>query len=75
MSASVAGKSAAAPTPWTTRAAIKARIDGAAAQAADAAVNTVTPTRNIRRNPTRSPSAPAVSKSPASVNVYAFSTH
>src|SRR5947209_14658167 len=43
------GRSAAAPTPWTTRAAMRTAIDGAAAHAADAAVNTAMPDRNIRR--------------------------
>ena len=69
ISASVAGRSAAAPNPCTTRAAISAGIDDAVAQATDAAVNTVAPNRNIRRRPTRSPNAPAVSNNPAKVSV------
>jgi len=74
-SASVAGSSAAAPAPWTARAPISQPIPGAVAHAADAAVNTAMPPSSMRRSPTRSPSAPALSSSAASGSVYPSSTH
>ena len=55
-SARLSGVISAAPAPWIARAAISAPEDGARAHAADAEVNSASPTVNIRRRPRRSPS-------------------
>ena len=58
----ICGIIAAAPAPWTNRAAMSAPMSGASPQASEASVNTATPSRNIRRRPARSPSrAPVIS--------------
>ena len=48
---SVAGFMIAAPTPWTTRAAISAPAVGARPQASEAAVKIASPTMKSRRRP------------------------
>ncbi len=45
------GVSAAAPTPWTTRAATSASTDGAIAHSAEPSVNSASPMTNSRRRP------------------------
>ena len=45
------GVSAAAPTPWTTRAATSASTDGAIAHSAEPSVNSASPITNSRRRP------------------------
>ena len=62
-SARLPGTSSAAPMPCTARAATSWPTPCAAAQAADASVNTAAPTRNTRLRPKRSPSAPPTSSS------------
>ena len=52
------GLSNAPPKPWTIRAPISWLSVWASAQAADASVNTTSPTRKIRLRPKRSPSFP-----------------
>jgi hypothetical protein len=59
----------AAPAPWTTRAATRAATLGATAQAAEAVPNATRPIANIRRFPTRSPTAPADSSRAANGSV------
>ena len=56
---------AAAPAPWTARAAISQPMPGASAHAADPAVNRPMPAANSRRRPNRSPSAAPVINSTA----------
>ncbi len=63
--ARVAGIIAAAPTARKARAAISASGVGESAAASEAAPKTTSPVRNIRRCPTRSPSVPLPSSSPA----------
>jgi hypothetical protein len=63
------GSTIAAPTPCTARDAIRLPMSGDSAQATDAAVNTASPTTNIRRRPNRSPSAAPVSSSTANVRL------
>lgn len=59
--ANTCGNITAAPSPWTSLAAIREPGPGARAQAADAGVNTLTPMRKHRRRPNRSPSrAPVI---------------
>ena len=74
-SASAAGASAAAPMPCTARAPTSAAADGANAQASDAAPNTASPTRNIRRRPAMSPARPVATSRPPNVSVYAVRIH
>ena len=74
-SVSVSGVTIAPPIPWTARAAISASIEGASAAAADAAVNRLSPTMNMRRRPKRSPRAAPVRRKTAKVSVYAFTVH
>ena len=64
-SVSESGMTAAAPMPWTARAAISVPASGASAQAADANENKARPATKIRRRPKRSPSADAVINSTA----------
>ena len=52
------GFRSAPPKPWTIRAPISWLSVWASAQAADASVNTTSPTRKIRLRPNRSPSLP-----------------
>ena len=59
-SAKASVMTSAAPPPWTARAAIRAPIVGASAQAAEASANSPRPAANMRRRPKRSPSAAAV---------------
>ena len=59
----ICGIIAAAPAPWTSRAAIRNANVGASPQASEAAVKASTPMRNIRRRPKMSPSrAPVISR-------------
>ena len=62
MIATIAETAPAPPSPWTKRATISSPCESASPHAADASVNTVTPTRKIRRRPIRSPSRPASSR-------------
>ncbi len=64
-SASVCGVIIAPPTPWIARAATSHSIDGARPHSADAAVNSATPRRNIRRRPKMSPARPDGSRNSA----------
>ncbi|SOR82062.1 hypothetical protein SCNRRL3882_5514 [Streptomyces chartreusis NRRL 3882] len=50
-------------------------MPGASAHAADDTVNTATPAQNTRRLPSRSPSAPPVSRNPAKTRVYPSVIH
>jgi hypothetical protein len=66
---SASGITSAAPAPWTARATISQPMPGAAAQAADASVNRPIPAMNIRRRPSRSPSAAPVNSSTAKLRM------
>ena len=55
----------AAPAPWSARAAISQPTDGASAHAAEAIAKKRMPAANMRRRPSRSPSAAAVISSTA----------
>ena len=68
ISASVAGIITAAPMPSSPRAPTSSHADGANAAANDATPNTTSPTMNIRRWPSLSPSVPVPSSSPASTS-------
>ena len=58
----ICGIVAAAPAPWTNRAAMSAVMFGATPQTAELRVNKTIPARNIRRRPRSSPSrAPVMS--------------
>ena len=74
-SVSVSGMTAAAPAPWTARAAISTPVVGASAAAAEATVKTPSPIANMRRRPKRSPRAAPVSSSTAKDSVYALTVH
>jgi hypothetical protein len=63
------GTSAAAPAPWTARAATSTPSDGAMPQAADATPKATSPPVNTRRPPSRSASAPPVSNRAAKAKV------
>ena len=65
MMESVAGSMNAAPTPWTTRAAMRNPAPVASPQARDESVKTSRPTTKIRRRPNMSASLPPVSMSTA----------
>jgi hypothetical protein len=69
------GTDNAAPAPWMRRAATRNPADGASAQAAEASVNSTGPAWSTRFGPTRSPSVPALSSSPAKTRVYPATTH
>ena len=68
-SASASVVISAAPAPWTTRAAISQPIVGASAHAAEATANRASPAANMRRRPSRSPSAAAVISSTAKLRL------
>ena len=68
---SVSGITMAPPTPWAARATSSAKIDGASAAAADAAVKIAIPIISSRRRPKRSPNAAPVNSRTANVSVYA----
>ena len=72
---SVAGIMKAAPMPWTARKATSQVSFGAKPMIRLDTPNTTTPNRNIRRRPKMSPSRPPVTRSTASVRVYAFTVH
>ena len=72
---SVNGITIAPPRPWAARATSSAKIDGASAAAADAAVKIAMPITSSRRRPKRSPSAAPVNSSTANVSVYALTVH
>lgn len=67
--ASEPGTISAAPSPSTSRAPTRKGAFGASAHAAEATVNTATPLQKTRRLPSRSPSAPPVSRNPARTRV------
>ena len=67
-SASELGKTIAAPSPCSARAAISSSDDGASAHSAEANVNTHSPITNSRLRPNRSASEPAVSWKTASTS-------
>ena len=60
---------AAAPRPWTARAAISASEEVLSAEAIEASVKTVMPASIIRRRPSRSPSVAAGSMNVANASV------
>ena len=60
---------AAAPSPWTTRPAIKSCTEGARAHSADPRVKIPSPAKKIRRRPSRSAVRPAVTSSEANTMV------
>ena len=68
-SASAIGMMAAAPAPWTARAAIREPTSGASAHAAEAATNSARPPANTRRRPRRSPIAAPVISSTAKLRL------
>jgi hypothetical protein len=72
ISPSEVGTTIAAPTAWSTRAAITSSTLGATATSADAARNAQRPTKNIFRRPTRSATLPAGTSSAANTMLYAF---
>ena len=69
------GVSSAAPMPCTARASIRTVASGAAPHRTEASANQATPIRKIFLRPYRSPRAPENSSRPASVSVYAVTTH
>ena len=75
MMAIVCGISAAAPRPWTRRAAISWPGVWATPQARLATVNSATPTMKTLRWPRRSPSRPKVISSRARTSTYPLTTH
>ncbi len=72
---SVAGFISAAPSPWTTRAAIRIVASPARPHASDESVKMARPTTNIRRRPKRSASLPPVSMNAPKVSAYPATTH
>ena len=74
MTLMICGIIAAAPAPWTNLAAISTPMPGASPHVSEASVNTPTPSRNIRRRPTRSPSRAPVISSIAYLTVYPATT-
>ena len=58
----------AAPTPWTPRETLSIVADWASPHASEAAVKATSPVVKTRRRPTRSETAPAVSRNAASVS-------
>ena len=66
---SATGAAIAAPPPCTALAATSIMIDGASTTPTEPAVNTASPTANIRRLPKRSPSAAPASRSTANESV------
>ena len=67
--ASEPGVSSAAPTPCSARMPMSRPETGATAHPIEATVNHTTPITNTRRRPSRSPSDPPSSSSPANANV------
>src|SRR3984893_14793111 len=65
----------AAPNPWTARASTNWRMFGARPQPTEATAKTITPTRNIRLRPNRSPSEPPTRINAPRSNPYASTTH
>ncbi len=61
---SAAGVMIAAPSPWNERAAISDVSDQARPARSEETVNTITPTRKIRRRPRRSAARPPSSRKP-----------
>jgi hypothetical protein len=66
---------AAAPSPWTARAATSTHSAGARPHAADATVNRAIPPSSSRRRPSTSPSRPALTISVVLARRYARTTH
>jgi hypothetical protein len=69
MIANAAGDSSAAPTPWPARPVTRTVPVWARPEASEAAVNTPSPARNIRRRPRVSASRPPSSSSPPKQSV------
>ena len=66
---SAAGETIAAPMPWTARAAISHASDCARPPSSDASENTISPSMNILRRPSRSAIRPPSSRKPPNVSV------
>jgi hypothetical protein len=64
----VPGSEAAAPTPMTTRPAMRKSVSGATAAMTDPAMNTATPVNMTFLRPSRSPMVPKLSMRPAKVS-------
>ena len=73
-SASAAGASIAAPTPWSAREAISCPWLCESPPASDAPPNTSSPIMNMCRRPRRSAIRPPSSSSPPNAKMYAFAT-
>src|SRR5262245_21263272 len=73
--ASTCGAFIAAPTPWTTRAAMSSAADADRPAARLAAPKTPTPARNSRLRPNRSPRLPAMIRIAANASRYPDTTH
>ena len=67
-SASAIAATIAPPTPCTARAVTRNACEFASPQASEASVNSVSPIRNTRRAPKRSPSRPPSSMKPPNVS-------
>ena len=65
---SVAGFISAAPTPWSTRAAISSSLESARPHQSEAIVKTAMPTTKISRRPYASATLPPISISAANVS-------
>ena len=73
--ASAAGATAAAPSPWTARAATSTPALRLSPHARDAPAKSARPAMNTVRRPRRSASRPASTRNPANASVYALTTH
>jgi hypothetical protein len=71
----VPGSEAAAPTPMTTRPAMRTSVVGAMAAITEPAQNTATPNRITFLRPSRSPMVPKLNIRLAKVRAYPFTTH
>ncbi len=71
----VAGMMHAAPTPMSARAPMSTPADDAVAATIDPAPKSASPMLRKRSRPNRSPSAPAVSSSPANTRMYTSTIH
>ena len=70
-----AGAMIAAPRPWSARAPISDGSFHASAATSEAAVNTMSPAKNMRRRPRRSAARPPRSRKPPKTSAYALITH
>ena len=75
ISDSVAGMTSAAPAPCTALPAMITSAEPAKPLTSAPAPNTAKPANNAPLRPNRSPSAPAVSNSPAKTSAYASTIH